>query len=140
MYHKLSMENQSMFTKLLFENLKGQALTAGQPKILEYLGEHDGAVQKEIANACFIEPATVTSLLARMENSGLVTREMKKENRRYLHVFLTPKGRDAVHQVKRAFEVAERSVFENFSQEEEAIFLNLLRRIHHNLKRVNDSE
>ena len=29
-------------------------LTPGQPKVLDYLKEHDGASQKEIAGACGI--------------------------------------------------------------------------------------
>ncbi len=52
MYHNLMMENQSIFTKLVFEELSGKNLSIGQPKILEYLFTHDGAIQKEIAEAC----------------------------------------------------------------------------------------
>lgn len=140
MYHKLAIENQSMFTKILFEKLKGSGLTQGQPKILEYLFDNDGAVQKDIAAACFIEPATVTSLLSRMENNGLITREMKKENRRFLYVYLTEKGRNEYDRIKAAFEASERTVFEGFDEEERSVCINMLRRINQNLRSVNADE
>lgn len=37
MYHNLMMENQSIFTKLVFEELSGKNLSIGQPKILEFI-------------------------------------------------------------------------------------------------------
>ena len=40
-YHKLMMENHTLFSKMVFERLSGQELSAGQPKVLEYLIEHD---------------------------------------------------------------------------------------------------
>ena len=50
-YHKLMMENHTLFSKMVFERLSGQELSAGQPKVLEYLIEHDGVAQKDIAEA-----------------------------------------------------------------------------------------
>ena len=70
MYHNLMMKNQTIFTKLVFEKLTEENLSIGQPKILEYLSSHDGAIQKEIAEACNIEPATLTSLLSRIKTGG----------------------------------------------------------------------
>lgn len=73
--------------------MKDTNLTPGQPKILDYLLLHDGAVQKEIAEACHIESATMTSVLLGMENKGLVVRKNINSNRRSLYVYLTDKGK-----------------------------------------------
>lgn len=54
--------------------LKDTGLTLGQPKVLDYLQDHDGANQAEIARACHIEPASLTSVLNRMEEKALVER------------------------------------------------------------------
>lgn len=51
-------------------------LSPGQPKILHYLLNHDGCMQRELADACDIEPATVSRLLDKMEEDGLVRREI----------------------------------------------------------------
>lgn len=136
MYHRLMMENQSIFTKKVFEQLADRDLSLGQPKILEYLNEHDGSVQKEIALACRIEPATVTSLLFRMEKNGLIDRRMQNENRRYLYVFLTEKGKEEVAHVERAFATLEEIALNNFTDNEKEQFVAYLERVNKNLKRV----
>ena len=58
-FHYLLMANQAVLHKKLLSNLKNTCLTLGQPKILDYLKDHDGASQKEIAAACYIEAASL---------------------------------------------------------------------------------
>lgn len=53
--HYLTMANQMLIQKRLLERVKASGLTLGQPKVLDYLKDHDGASQKEIAAGCFIE-------------------------------------------------------------------------------------
>ena len=99
--HHLLMTNHTAFRKRIFSALKNEGLTSGQPKVLEYLAEHDGAMQKDIAAACRIEPATMTSLLCGMEKKGLITR--LAPDRRSLSVYLTEKGRMLIPLIKEEF-------------------------------------
>lgn len=99
--HHLLMTNHTAFRKRIFSALKNEGLTSGQPKVLEYLAEHDGALQKDIAAACRIEPATMTSLLCGMEKKGLITRSAP--DRRSLSVYLTEKGRMLIPLIKEEF-------------------------------------
>ena len=48
-FHYLSMINHMTIQKKLMEQLKNTGLTLGQPKVLDYLKDHDGVSQKEIA-------------------------------------------------------------------------------------------
>ena len=41
--HYLTMANQMLIQKRLLERVKASGLTLGQPKILDYLKDHDGA-------------------------------------------------------------------------------------------------
>lgn len=132
-YHILMMENHTIFTKKVFEKLAGRKLSSGQPKILEYLSENDGAVQVDIAKACHIDPATVTSLLSRLEKNGLVERRMKEENRRYWYVYLTEAGRTEAEYVKEAFYESERAALDGFEEKEITVLLDYLQRIRENL-------
>ena len=45
-FHYLVMAEHSIFQKKLIAKLKGTGLTSGQPKVLDYLKDHDGASQK----------------------------------------------------------------------------------------------
>ena len=86
-FHYLSMANHMMVQKKLMEQLKDTGLTLGQPKVLDYLKDHDGASQKEIAAGCLIEAGSLTSILNRMEEKGLIERKMLKGNPPYLSYF-----------------------------------------------------
>ncbi|WP_349672173.1 MarR family transcriptional regulator [Lacrimispora sp.] len=136
MYHKLMLENHTMFTKQVYEQLAGRELSSGQPKILEYLFEHDGSVQKDIALACGIEPATVTSLLSRMEKSGIIERKMQNNNRRFWYVYLTEKGKEEAVYVKKAFESVKETALKDFTNDEKEQFTEYLKRVNKNLKEV----
>ena len=46
--HYLTMANQMLIQKRLLERVKASGLTLGQPKVLDYLKDHDGASQKEM--------------------------------------------------------------------------------------------
>jgi len=128
------LENQTMFTKQVFEQLEGRGLSSGQPKILEYLYEHDGSVQKDIAQACKIEPATVTSLLSRMEKSKIIERKMQNNNRRFWYVYLTEKGREEAVYVKKAFDTVKEIALKDFTNKEKELFIEYLKRVNKNLK------
>ena len=85
-FHYQLMAVQSLVQKKILEQLSDTNLTIGQPKVLEYLGHHDGMSQKDIARACHIEPGSMTSILNRMEDKNLIERKMLHGNRRSLYL------------------------------------------------------
>lgn len=134
-FHYLIMAEHSMFQKELLAKLKDYGLTIGQPKVLDYLKDHDGTSQKDIARGCHIEPGTLTTLLNRMEESGLVERRMMNGNRRSLYVFLTDKGKEQLELVTAAFAEMEAEAFRGLSETERKTFMDLFLRIYANTSR-----
>lgn len=134
--HYRLMAVNSMFQKIFFSNIKDTGLTLGQPKVLDYLKDHDGAVQKEIASACHIEPASLTSVLNGMEKKQLIIRKMKKDNRRSFSVYLTENGLEYANRIKGEFEKIEKGVLDGFTQDEEAALQDYLIRIYKNTQRI----
>ena len=47
--HYLLMADHTMLQKLVMSRIKPLGLTTGQPKVLDFLQDHDGAMQKDIA-------------------------------------------------------------------------------------------
>lgn len=92
--HYLIMSDHQLIQKALVSSVKDTGLTPGQPKILDYLLHHDGAIQKEIAIFCHIEPASLTTILNGMEAKGYIERKNIDNNRRSLHVYLTKTGKN----------------------------------------------
>ncbi len=134
-FHYLIMAEHSMFQKELLAKLKDSGLTIGQPKVLDYLKDHDGTSQKDIARGCHIEPGTLTTLLNRMEEAGLVERRMMNGNRRSLYVFLTDKGKEQLELVTAAFSEMEAEAFRGLSETERKTFMDLFLRIYANTSR-----
>ncbi|MDY3014700.1 MAG: MarR family transcriptional regulator [Evtepia sp.] len=103
-FHYLLMVTQSLFQRSVMAALSQSGLTAGQPKVLDYLGLHDGAVQRAIAAGCQIEPATLSGLLSRMEDKGLIYRQSVPGDKRASRVFLTPLGWQKQKEVRQVLE------------------------------------
>lgn len=110
--------------KKLMEQLKDTGLTLGQPKVLDYLKEHDGASQKEIAAGCLIEAGSLTSILNRMEEKDLIERKMLNGNRRTFHIFMTESGKNQ-KLVEEAFKKIEKTALNGISEEEQKQFMDI---------------
>src|SRR5437870_8458970 len=64
-----------------------------QATLLCRLFDQNGMTQSEIADQLAVQGATVTNMLQRMEEAGLVTRRRDPEDNRLVRVYLTEKGR-----------------------------------------------
>lgn len=137
-FHYLIMAEHSIFQKELLNRLKNTGLTIGQPKVLDYLKDHDGAGQKDIARGCHIEPGTLTTILNHMEDAGLVERRMLNGNRRSLYVFLTEKGKEQLKLVTEAFSWMEKEAFRGISETERKTFMDLMLRVYENISSRKD--
>lgn len=138
--HYLLMADHLLFQKSILTGMKEMNLTPGQPKILDYLLFHDGTVQKEIAEACHIEPATMTSVLFGMEKKGMIVRKNLNGNRRSLYVYLTEKGRTFAEQVGAEFDVIEERALSGFRDDEKEMLTAFLTRMNKNMRGVVDDE
>lgn len=136
--HYLIMANQMLVQKTLLEQLKGSGLTIGQPKILDYLNEHDGSNQKEIAKACFLEAGSLTAILNKMEEKNLIERRMLNGNRRSFHIFLTEEGKAKQKLVNNAFAEAEKCALSGLSDEECDRCLSAFKKVYENLNKSNN--
>ena len=135
-FHYLSMANHMMVQKKLMEQLIDTGLTLGRPKVLDYLKDHDGASEKEIAAGCLIEAGSLTSILNRMEEKGLIERKMLNGNRRTFHIFMTESGKKNQKLVEETFEKIEETALNNISEEEQKVFMEIFHRIYRNLAEI----
>lgn len=132
--HYLLMAEHALLQKILFANIRDSGLSLGQPKVLDFLKDHDGAVQKDIAKGCHIEPASLSTILTGMEKSGLITRETNENNRRNLYIYMTDKGKAICEQVTEHFSQIEKKALSGFTEEEIENILTYLTKIHKNLE------
>ena len=131
--HYLLMSDHFLVQKSLLTSIKDSELTPGQPKILDYLQNHNGCVQKEIAKGCHIEPASITVILKGMESKGYIERKMLNGDRLSLYVFLTEKGKKYIEYLNEKFDKVENTALKNFSEDEKQQLNDLLMRVYENM-------
>ena len=96
----------------------GLTLGQGQPRILARLLQGDGLTQRELADACVLDAATLSRALDRMEETGLIRLvENQGSSRTYL-VRLTDAGREKAAQVQQGFDRVDEVLCRGFSQAE----------------------
>lgn len=77
----------------LYQNLAAElAVPMSQLVLLENLWGGDGKSVKELGQAAGLTASSVTTLLDRLEDAGLVRRERESADRRVVRVFVTEKG------------------------------------------------
>ncbi|MBU9719901.1 MULTISPECIES: MarR family winged helix-turn-helix transcriptional regulator [Bacillaceae] len=135
-FHKLIVGTSNSHYKKSTSQFSALGLSPGQPKILETLIQLEGCMQKELAEACEVEPATITSILPGMEKKDLIKREtiVNGPGKRALSVRLTEKGKAMEREVARVFQEVEELSFKGFTDVEKETFLSLLERVHTNMK------
>lgn len=69
-------------------------ITYPQYLVLNALGEEDGRSVGAIAQRLALESSTVTPLVKRMEDAGLLDRRRARDNERVVQVWMTANGRE----------------------------------------------
>ncbi len=121
------------FEKMLKES-EVDAFNGAQGRILYVLWEHDKLSITEIGRLTSLAKTTLTSMLDRMEKSGLLVRIPDTKNRRQIFVSITDKAKEYRNKYDLVSEKMNALFYEGFSEEEIAEFEDKLKRIINNLK------
>lgn len=78
--------------------------------VLTYLGSYAPAPIGELVRVFGIKQSTFTSMLDRMEEAGLIRREMNPADRRSFLIHITPRGREMAGRSTRVLEEFEDAV------------------------------
>jgi MarR family transcriptional regulator, organic hydroperoxide resistance regulator len=106
-----------------------------QATLLCRLFDKDGMTQSEIAEQLAVQGATVTNMLQRMEEAGLVVRRRDPEDNRLVRVYLTDTGREQEHAITEQFMKVEAAIFEGLGQQERSTLRGMLNKM---LRNMND--
>jgi len=107
----------------------------GQAGVLCVVAKQDGLTQTEIADQLSVQGATVTNMLQRLEEAGLVRRRRDPEDNRLVRVYLTEQGRQKECSINEQFGNMQELIFKGISEEERA---NLRRWLHQIIMNISD--
>lgn len=115
------------------------ALLPGQSKILECLLEHNSLSPKEIGQFCAVDKSTMTSLLNKMEEQGLIARKADPKDRRGVQIWLTKIGAGRAEEASSLCAEVDRLALKNISASQQKQLCELLQIVTENLERENRS-
>ena len=117
-YRRLEHVYERLITPIGLSVLEWYALRA--------LYAEDGVTASTLAHTICRHPSSLTALLDRMEEKGLVTRAVDPRDRRTVHVHLTPEGRRIRPQVEAAADRLNALITDTITQEQLDTFLYVL--------------
>ena len=109
-------------------------LTAAQGPILGYLCRRETPpCSRDIEEEFRLSHPTVSGLLARLEKKEFIEFRPDPEDRRCKRIFLLEKGRQCHDLIRKTIQESEAQMLKDFSEEEQALFSDFLKRAIHNM-------
>lgn len=121
------------FSRALEKRTLPHGVTAGQWRFLRVLWREDGLTQRELSRRVGMrEPTTVTALKS-LEKSGFVRRKQSEDDRRKIHVFLTPAAKKLQAVLAPCVAEVNEIALKGLSPDEVATLRRLLQHVGRNL-------
>lgn len=121
-------------------NIEGVMSQYGARLVLSALARNDGASQREIVEMTHLRPPTVSVILRKMQDEGMIELVKNPEDKRELRAHLCEKGREidrcGLEKIRQTDELA----LGGLSDDECATLMDLLEKIRDNLLRERKEE
>jgi DNA-binding MarR family transcriptional regulator len=117
---------------------KASGLTDVQYNVMALLtyqaGEEGGLSQAQLSNMMLVNRANITTLVDRMEKSGLVVRTSHSEDRRFNIIKLTTKGKKLFEKVEPLYHEQIQQVMSSVAKPEQKKLITILEKVRANLR------
>jgi DNA-binding MarR family transcriptional regulator len=114
-------------------------ITLNQHFILRELWNTDGLTVRQLAQRLRLVDPTMTTTISALEKKKLVKRSGSSEDRRRVHVFLTPAGKALHADVARGTDEISDAAFGGISDADRARLRRMLERIRGNMERYTQA-
>ena len=117
----------------LIEKLRREGINVTRWRILAVLAMGDGITIIEIIDRAMMQQSALSRVLMKMEKEGYVRRVPRREDARYVEVFLTDKGRALFNGLNVVVRRRQHRLLDAFSPTERAAAFALIRRLRRNM-------
>lgn len=104
-------------------------ITLPQYLALDILSTKGSMKMKDIAGALGVSLPAATGLVSRIVSMKMAKRVYDKNDRRVIYISLTPAGKKTIGQIRLARKKIVEKVFEDLSDKEREIYLNIIRKV-----------
>lgn len=135
---QIKQRQERIFEKLLREN--GIEISGGQGRILFVLWKNDNLTVSEISRKTSLAKNTVSIVVDKMVQKGIVERTINPDNRRQTIISLTEYARTLQEKYEQVSQRMNHLFYRGFSEEERVEFERCLARILDTLTRWEDED
>ena len=130
--HRLDMERKKFLGPKL--QVLGLTVGEGQARALRTLLEEGTMTQKQLADLCMRDAATMSRNIDPLEKAGLLKRENNPGCRRSYLICLTEEGKEKAKQVQKIFRELDERIWGDIPEKEMEQLYETLLRIERNLE------
>nr|HMN53670.1 MarR family transcriptional regulator [Sphingopyxis sp.] len=98
-------DSARLYRRAFNARTKASGITALQWRLITYLKRHEGIRQGPLADLIEVEPITLSRMLDRLAEAGLVERRADPTDRRAWRLYLTPRAADLLLSIRRTAEM-----------------------------------
>lgn len=113
----------------LVETLRRKRINLARWRILAVLAMGDGITINEIADRAMMQQSALSRALMKMETEDYVVRAPRRQDSRYVEVFLTDKGRSLFEALDPLVRLRQKRLLDGLSAAEVATAFRLIRRL-----------
>jgi DNA-binding MarR family transcriptional regulator len=122
----------------LVQKLRREGINVTRWRILAVLAMGDGITINGIIDRAMMQQSALSRALMNMEKEDYVRRVLRREDGRYVEVYLTDKGRALFDSLNVLVRRRQRSLLKGFSQQELTMAFAMIRRMNRNMIDTQD--
>jgi len=107
-------------------------LTGPQFFLLSFLDQQQSATVSQLAEALHVKPSSVTVMLDRLENNGLIVRSREQQDRRVVQISLSGAGRQVLEEARQQRRQVLKGYLQKLNEEEQQFLLAILEKMARN--------
>ncbi len=113
----------------LSQRLKAFGIQIEAWRIMETLASNPVATMSELADLVLLNPPTLTKLVDRMVSSGLVHRQISRQDQRQVNLILTDLGKKRMSQIRAEVQSEDDEILAAIGSENAELFVDMLQKI-----------
>ena len=128
-------DSARLYRRAFNARVKDSGITALQWRLITYLKRHQGIRQGPLAELIEVEPITLSRMVDRLVEAGLVERRADPDDRRAWQLHLTARAAELLGGIRPEVEALNDEALEGLSAAERDQLVDLVERVRANLSR-----